>query len=290
VAEGFILDDGDGDPSGDGAYRKSAGLRPHEGTVQVVAGHSGAGLGRVGTSPVMRRTMVEHGSCVIDVEGDTLVGRMINREGVERDRFSLVKSGKVVVKRLSLPWQPPEYKAPEKAPKTPNPPPLDYTVLIPPGASWRTLLTGHPQGRAWTGAGFDASAWDEARPPFRSGRGRFQSGEGNASGGRPSIYARREFTVPQADKVTELGLQVDYADAMIVHVNGHEVARVNAGRSSGRNVQGLKLREDSGYVYVPLGSAHRHLVDGTNVIAIECHAQSEGGIDFGLDPRLWMED
>ena len=290
VAETFILDDGDGDPSGDGAYRKGAGLRPHEGTVQVVAGHSGASLGRVGTSPVMRRTMVEHGSCVIDVEGDTLVGRMINREGVERDRFSLVKRGQVAVRRLSLPWQPPEYKAPDKAPKIPNPPPLDYTVLIPAGAPWRMLPSGHPQGSAWTTAGFDASGWEEARPPFRSGRGRFQSQAGTAAGGRPSIYARREFTVAQADKVTELGLQVDYADALIVYVNGQEVARVNAGRSSGRNVQGLKVREDSGYVYLTLGSAHRYLTDGTNILAIECHAHADGVIDFGLDPRLWMED
>ncbi|MFM8877753.1 MAG: metallophosphoesterase, partial [Verrucomicrobiota bacterium] len=290
VAETFLLDDGDGDPSGDGAYRKGAGLRPHEGTVQVVAGHSGASLGRVGTSPVMRRTIVEHGSCVIDVEGDTLVGRMINREGVERDRFSLVKRGQVTVRRLSLPWQPPEYKAPDKSPKVPNPPPLDYTVLIPAGAPWQTLPSGHPQGSAWTSAGFDASGWEEARPPFRSGRGRFQSQAGTAAGGRPSIYARREFTVPQADKVTELGLQVDHADAMIVYVNGQEVARVNAGRSSGRNVQGLKVREDSGYVYLTLGSAHRYLVDGTNILAIECHAHADGVIDFGLDPRLWMED
>jgi len=55
-------------------------------------------------------------------------------------------------------------------------------------------------------------------------------------------------------------------------------------------VQGVKVREDAGFVYLPLGSAHKHLVDGVNVLAIECHAHSEGGIDFGLDARLWMED
>jgi len=104
------------------------------------------------------------------------------------------------------------------------------------------------------------------------------------------LYARATFTIPQADKVTELGLWVDYADGLVVHVNGHEVARSNVGRSTGRNVQGVKVREDAGFVYLPLGSAHKHLVDGVNVLAIECHAHSEGGIDFGLDARLWMED
>jgi hypothetical protein len=49
------------------------------------------------------------------------------------------------------------------------------------------------------------------------------------------LYVRREFTVTQADTVTELGLWVDYADGIIVHLNGQEVTRVNVGRSSGRN-------------------------------------------------------
>jgi hypothetical protein len=104
------------------------------------------------------------------------------------------------------------------------------------------------------------------------------------------LYVRREFTVTQADRVTELGLWVDYADGIIVHLNGQEVTRVNVGRSSGRNAQGVKHREDSGAVYVPLGSIARFLVDGVNVLAIECHAHSEGTIDFGLNPALWMED
>ncbi|HYG77254.1 MAG TPA: metallophosphoesterase family protein, partial [Planctomycetota bacterium] len=48
VAENVVLDDGDGDPQGDGAYRKSAGLNPNEGDVQIVTGHGGAKLRRKG--------------------------------------------------------------------------------------------------------------------------------------------------------------------------------------------------------------------------------------------------
>jgi hypothetical protein len=290
VAEKFILDDGDGDPAGDGPYHKRPGLRPHEGTVQVVAGHSGAGLGRVGTSPVMRRTLVEHGSLVVDVDGDTLVGRMINRDGTEKDRFSLVKRGGGEVRRLALPWQPPEYKAAEKAPKTPHPPPLDYKTLIPEAAAWKVLTSGHPQGAGWTLPGFDASGWPESRLPCHRGRGRLKGPGGDSPAGRPALYVRATFILAQADKVTELGLWVDYADGWVVHVNGHEVARSNVGRSTGRNVQGVKVREDAGFVYLPLGSANKHLVDGVNVLAIECHAHADGVIDFGLDARLWMED
>src|SRR5205814_537157 len=108
--ENMVLDDGDGDPDGDGAYRKSEGIHPHQGTVAIVAGNAGAAMSRKGTIPLMKRTIVEYGSVLVDVEGDVLTGRMINRAGKVRDLFSMVKRGKVEPVRLALPWQPEEYK------------------------------------------------------------------------------------------------------------------------------------------------------------------------------------
>lgn len=106
TADGVILDDGDGRPDGDGPYLKSAGLHPHEGTVQIVAGHGGASLSRKGTMPVMREIILEHGSVLLDLDGDTLVGRMVNRSNDIRDVFSIVKRGEVTVSRIEDPWQP----------------------------------------------------------------------------------------------------------------------------------------------------------------------------------------
>jgi hypothetical protein len=103
VATNVILDDGDGDPTGDGAYRKSAGLQPHEGTIQVVAGHGGTGLRRKGTMPVMKKIILEHGSVLVDIDADTMRGIMVNSQGATRDVFSLIKRGNVEVKRLANP-------------------------------------------------------------------------------------------------------------------------------------------------------------------------------------------
>ncbi len=107
VAEGVVVDDGDGNPDHDGAYRKSQGLNPNEGTVAIVAGNGGAGLTRRGTMPIMREILVEHGSVILDIRGDTLTGTMVNKNNVERDVFSIVKRGKVEVTHLEKPWQPP---------------------------------------------------------------------------------------------------------------------------------------------------------------------------------------
>lgn len=106
VAEGVILDDGDGNPEGDGAYRKSAGLNPNEGAVNVVAGHGGASLGRRGTMPVMREIILEHGSVILDIQGDTLTGIMLDKFGARQDLFSIVKQGQVTPVRVENPWQP----------------------------------------------------------------------------------------------------------------------------------------------------------------------------------------
>lgn len=106
VAENVVLDDGDGNPDGDGAYRKSEGLHPNEGAVAVVTGNGGADMGRKGTMPVMRQIFVEYGSVIIDIDGDTLKGIMLNKDGETRDLFSIVKKGTVTPKRIEKPWQP----------------------------------------------------------------------------------------------------------------------------------------------------------------------------------------
>ena len=106
VAENVVLDDGDGNPEGDGAYRKSEGLHPNEGHVSVVTGNGGASMSRRGTMPVMREILVEFGSVILDIDGDTLKGIMLNKDGETRDLFSIVKEGKVTPERIEKPWQP----------------------------------------------------------------------------------------------------------------------------------------------------------------------------------------
>jgi hypothetical protein len=96
--------------------------------------------------------------------------------------------------------------------------------------------------------------------------------------------------VEQADRLTELGLRIDYADGIVAFINGREVARAGVARSSGRNAQGVTAREDSGQVYIDLKNIGAALRDGPNVLAIECHAAGDESPDFRLDPELLAED
>lgn len=289
VSENVILDDGDGDPESDGPYQKSAGIHPHGGTVQVVAGHGGQNLGRKGTMPVMKRILVEHGSVVFDVNGDTLVARMIGRYGSVRDLFSIVKKGKVEHNRLALPWQPPAYVKPETEPRNPVTPAVDHKVLIGKNAEWQFKASDHPQAQTWTRLDYAATDWQTGRAGFGFGDAEFMTRLDSFRDRAPAVYLRKIFHISQADAVTEVGLTVTYTHGVIVYLNGQEVARSNIGRSSGRNVQNVKTRTERGAVYLTLKDGHRYLRDGENILAIEAHANPDA-LDFGIDPVLVCED
>lgn len=290
VSENTIIDDGDGDPSGDGAYRKSAGIHAHEGTVHVVTGNAGQTLGRAGSLPVMRKIIVEHGSVIVDVNGDTMVARMLNRNGSIRDLWSLIKRGQVSPNRMATPWQPAEYKKPSNEPKEKAAAAVDHKVVIPAHAEWEYLAGAHPQGTAWTRLGFKAEGWRTGPAGFGYGEASYQTELKDMRRRYTTVYLRKQFDVVQADAITEMGLRIDYADGFIAYLNGREVARQNVGRSSGRNAQGVKQREDRGSVYIALKDLQTHLKDGANMLAIEAHAASADSLDFTIDPVLLLED
>ena len=288
VAENVVFDDGDGDPNGDGAYHKSHGIHPHQGTVQIVAGHGGANVSRRGTIPFMRSTIVEHGSVVVDVYGDTLTAKMINLNGSTRDVFSMVKRGTVEQVRIALPWQPPEWKKPENTRRNPGMPALEHRILIATNSPWPYLAGEHPLGRDWTRFEFNDSSWKTGAAGFGFGDASYQTALTELRGEPASVYMRKQFTIDQTDKVTEIGLWIDYKDAFIAYINGREGARVNVGRSAGRNAQKIRVRDSDGFAYVTLSRSH--LRNGANVLAIEAHSAPENMLDFNINPSLVVED
>ncbi len=87
-----VMDDGDGDPAGDGAYAKpTLGTAPHEGAVYAVVGSSSLVSGGPLDHPVMAVSINDLGSLLIDVDGDVLDGVWIDDAGAVRDRFRIAK-------------------------------------------------------------------------------------------------------------------------------------------------------------------------------------------------------
>jgi hypothetical protein len=91
LADGHILDAGDGNPSGDGAYQKHTGGHSHNGTVYMVAGHGGHGLGALGNHPVMAVVDAAFGSVVLDINGNSLMFRNVRAGGAITDTVVIDK-------------------------------------------------------------------------------------------------------------------------------------------------------------------------------------------------------
>lgn len=88
----MIVDGGDGEAAGDGAYAKpTAGRGPHEGAVYVVAGSAGRLGGGALDHPAMVVSLNVLGSVVLDVEGHELEATFLDATGAVADRFTLVK-------------------------------------------------------------------------------------------------------------------------------------------------------------------------------------------------------
>lgn len=92
LAPSMKKDAGDGREGGKGAYRKSAGTPPHEGTVYVVAGSSGKTSGGSLNHPAMFVSFNTLGSMVLDFNGNRLDARFLRESGQVADHFTILKS------------------------------------------------------------------------------------------------------------------------------------------------------------------------------------------------------
>ncbi len=292
VAENVVFEDREGNPDTDGPYRKSAGINPNNGEIQVVAGHGGTTVGRKGTIPFMRKIIVEHGSVVIDIDGDTMIGTMINKYGEVKDRFGLVKRGTVVHERIAAPWQHPLPFRTQKATgeDQPGEAPEDFFVAIPKFAEWQYLVGSHPEGHKWTELKFAADSWKTGEAPFGFEYKEARTVLDEMKGKHTTLYMRHVFEVEQADSVAEIGLMINYDDAFIAYLNGKEVVRKGVGKGSGKDAQQIKNHDASRYNYFPLKDFEKYLKDGRNVLAIEAHNSSVESNDFLVDPYLVLED
>ncbi|QQR73043.1 MAG: metallophosphoesterase family protein [Holophagales bacterium] len=84
----MMLDAGDGDPSGDGAYLRAR--RASGGTVYAVAGAVAFGGSGPLDHPAMARSLPNAGSLVLDITGNQLLARYLDVTGIERDHFAIV--------------------------------------------------------------------------------------------------------------------------------------------------------------------------------------------------------
>ncbi len=90
----MILDDGDGQIEGSGAYQKTAlGVEANKGAVYIVSGSAAKVSSADLDHPVMYYSKKELGSVLLEIEGDQLDVEFINDDGDITDHFTMIKTG-----------------------------------------------------------------------------------------------------------------------------------------------------------------------------------------------------
>jgi len=291
TAEGVILDDGDGNPEGDGAYKKSFGLNPHNGTVSITTGHGGTKNRRKGTHPLMRSILLEHGSCLITIEGDTIKGEMLDLNGKILDTFAISKSGTVTHTPIANPWQPEPHVKP--TPKVVEKPKKSIPI-IKKKATWSYLGGSHPAGTsatAWAGLNYDTENWKTGKAGFGYAD-KDDNTELKMKGKYTTLYIRRKFFLPKGTDLNKIWLNISYDDAFIVYLNGHEVHRQGVDKGRGAEAAGITNHDaNNRFEFFKLTKAAKHLKIGqNNVIANEGHNVNLDSSDFTLHPSLLLEE
>jgi hypothetical protein len=319
TAANVVLNDGDGDPNGDGAYQKAAGLNPNDGAVYVVTGNAGTTLKRMGTMPVMKRIILEHGSVLLYVHGDSLRGLMLNKDGQRRDNFEITKKGNVVARtRITSPKPAPgipsvrQVKADGTAagigddePKSGGAgsagpgrrpialpgaaaPPADATPIIDRGAEWK-YFTGDPPAD-WTQGSFDDIHW--AAGPAGIGYGdNDDATDPGMEGKHTTVYLRKQFSLKGGEDLSKMLLCVSFDDAFIAYLNGHEIARSPNITGTGKLAKVAKSHEAAlGFISFPLDKdkVKQFIKPGVNVLAVEGHNDDIDSSDFSLHPSLLL--
>ena len=280
-----VLDDGDGHPDRDGAYRKSGGIHDHEGMVHIVAGHGGtknsAKFG--GASPIMKKVSLDHGSVLVRVHGDTLTAMMLTYQGHEFDTFQIVKSGRITPQRIPNPrvltrtWA---------GTSVPEPIPGEYVIVVPPNAEWRVLTGSDPDSDAWTRLGFDDAGWKVSRAGFGYDYPELETELKDMRNKYRRVYLRREFALDSTEDAAQLGLAINFDDGFIAYLNGEEVARQNVTGGRGRDATGVSRIDKGIPQFISLAHAAGKFRIGKNVLAVEGHNDSTGSSDFVLEPWL----
>ncbi len=157
-------------------------------------------------------------------------------------------------------------------------------TLVAADAWWRYLDNGTQPGPSWPTVGYDDGDWS-------SGPANFGFGDGDEATvvepGHHTYFFRERFEVDAIPGTVTLSLAYD--DGVIIHVNGHEVERLNVDPAAEVGSQHRALGSRWGAdetTPVSIDIDPDLLVVGDNVLAISAHNVWSGNGDLSLDPVL----
>lgn len=168
------------------------------------------------------------------------------------------------------------------------------SVLVPDGASWKYfkgLAEPSTTVGAWRLLNFDDSNWLTGRTAIGYGENFIVTNLADMRGSYTTVYLRTTFDVTGLTSFTRLTLETKYDDGLNVWINGKLAYQDNVvGAELPYNATAMSSIEDSTFRTYDLGDPKAWLVQGRNVIAVQClNSNISNSSDFFIDVRLTAE-
>ncbi|MBN2455051.1 MAG: metallophosphoesterase, partial [Sedimentisphaerales bacterium] len=167
----------------------------------------------------------------------------------------------------------------------------EATLPILVGDAWKYFGGTSEPPANWNDLNFDDSSWLQGATGIGYTDGDDATILSDMQNTYISVYARKEFNVPDPNAVYRLLFSMDYDDGFVAYLNGTEIARANVtGNPPDYNTPADDDHEASGGTN---GSPVEYfevdeslLLSGTNVLAVQGHNKSISSSDFSLIPAL----
>ena len=168
------------------------------------------------------------------------------------------------------------------------------SVLVPDGASWKYfkgLAEPSTTAGAWRLPNFDDSNWLTGRTAIGYGEDFIVTNLADMRGSYTTVYLRNTFDVSGLAFLSKLTLETKYDDGVNVWINGKLAYQDNVvGTELPYNATAMSSVEDSSFHTYDLGDPKNWLVQGRNVIAIQClNSNISTSSDLFIDARLTAE-
>jgi len=168
----------------------------------------------------------------------------------------------------------------------------EATLPILVGDAWKYFQGTSEPPANWADVNFDDSSWLQGPTGIGYADGDDATFLGDMQNNYISVYARKDFNVPDPNAVYRLLFSMDYDDGFVAYLNGTEIARANVtGSPPAYNTAADADHEASGggstAQPVEYFEVNELLLQaGNNVLAFQGHNKSISSSDFSMIPAL----
>jgi hypothetical protein len=144
--------------------------------------------------------------------------------------------------------------------------------------------TGLPAN--WMTNSYTPIGWTKGNAPFHYGDGAGGTLISDMQNNYSSIYLRSGFTCQSISNLDDVSFSANYDDGFIVWINGEKVLSVNAPVTPAYNSFALDQHESGSFETFILPAHDLKLVEGENLVAIQCFNINLESSDFLFDIRI----